>query len=77
MKTLPYLKQLTYTTIVVTFPFIFSASKDTALPEPIVQPTKRAILLQTPNVAETRNAIKSTVDSVKGSGRMLIYHALN
>jgi len=77
MKTLPYLKQLTYTTIIVTFPFIFSASGDTSLPQPIIQPAKKATILQTPNPAETIKAIKLTVDSVKSSSRMMIYNAVN
>lgn len=77
MKTLPYLKQLTYGTIIVTFPFIFSASRDASLPEPIVQPAKSSLLLQTPDAAETIMTIKTTVDSVKSTSRMMIYNALN
>ena len=77
MKTLPYLKQLTYTTIIVTFPFIFSASRDTALPAPIVQPVKKANVLKTPDPAETIKTIKTTVDSVKHTSRTMIYNAMN
>ncbi|WP_432708355.1 hypothetical protein [Pedobacter sp.] len=77
MKTLPYLKQITYAAIIVTFPFIFSASRDTALPEPVVQPVRKTNILETPNPEQTIKTIRTTVDSVKNSSRMMIYQALN
>lgn len=77
MKTLPYLKQLTYATIIVTFPFIFSASRDTALPEPIAKPVHKVKVLQTPDPGETIKTIKTTVDSVKSTSRLMIYNVLN
>jgi len=72
MKTLPYLKHLTYAFIVVTFPFVFSASKDmanqTVVPEPI---EKSAIKIEIAP-AETMKTIKVTLDSLKKTSNTLI-----
>lgn len=72
MKTLPYLKHLTYASIVVTFPFVFSASKDrvqaTVLPEPIEKP---AIKIEVAP-AETIKTIRVTLDSLKKTSNTLI-----
>ena len=65
MKTLPYLKHITYAFIVVTFPFVFSASKDRAepvvMPEPIEKPAIKIEIAPT----ETMKTIKVTLDSLK------------
>jgi len=72
MKTLPYLKHLTYASIVVTFPFVFSASKDRmetlVVPEPIEKP---AIKIEVAP-AETMKTIGVTLDSLKKTSNILI-----
>ena len=70
MKTLPYLKQLTYATIIMAFPFIFSASKDSKTPDPI----KTGIKNEHPttfSANETLKTIRVTVDSLKNTGATL------
>ena len=73
MKTLPYLKQMTYASIILAFPFIFSASRDTALPPPVDTPKETSRAPETPVKVETIRTIKQTVDSLKNSGKTLLY----
>ena len=70
MKTLPYLKQLTYAVIIMAFPFIFSASKDSKAPKPmeIMQKTTHPTVY---NPDETLKTIRTTVDSLKRTGAAL------
>ena len=72
MKTLPYLKHLTYASIVVTFPFVFSASKDRmetlVVPEAVEKP---AIKIEVAP-AETMKTIGVTLDSLKKTSNILI-----
>ncbi|RZM28187.1 MAG: hypothetical protein EOO88_09930 [Pedobacter sp.] len=70
MKTLPYLKQLTYTVIVMAFPFIFSASKDSKAPKP-VHVTKESAPATVYSADETIRTIRVTVDSLKHTGVVL------
>lgn len=67
MKTLPYLKQLTYAVIIMAFPFIFSASKDSKTPKP-VQISKETVHIPAYNADETLRTIRVTVDSLKNTG---------
>jgi hypothetical protein len=70
MKTLPYLKQITYAVIIVAFPFIFSASN--GLKSVIVQPkAQKNYSFPINNPEETMNMLKTTVDSLKNSGNAL------
>jgi hypothetical protein len=66
MKTLPHLKQFTYATIIVAFPFIFSASKESKAPE-LEQVTERRISVPLASPKETLKIIRVTVDSLKNS----------
>jgi len=66
MKTLPHLKQFTYATIIVAFPFIFSASKESKAPE-LEQVTERRISVPVASPKETLKIIRVTVDSLKNS----------
>ncbi len=66
MKTLPYLKQITYAAIVLAFPFIFSASDGLKKPDVTPTPTK-SFNFQLDSPLETLNIIKVTVDSLKNS----------
>lgn len=66
MKTLPHLKQFTYATIIVAFPFIFSASKESKAPE-LEQVTERRITVPIASPKETLKIIRVTVDSLKNS----------
>ena len=70
MKTLPYLKQLTYAVIIMAFPFIFSASKDSRAPKPIEvkQETAHPAVY---NPDATLKTIRTTVDSLKRTGAAL------
>ena len=70
MKTLPYLKQLTYAVIIMAFPFIFSASKDSKAPKP-VQITKESAPAPAYSADETIRTIRVTVDSLKHTGVVL------
>ncbi|WP_432713160.1 hypothetical protein [Pedobacter sp.] len=72
MKTLPYLKQLTYGTLIVCFPFIFSASKDKALPQEIVRPLEKHQEKVNITPEETIKTIKVTLDSLKQSSNTLL-----
>ncbi len=72
MKTLPYLKQLTYGSLILAFPIIFSASKDTAPPPAIERPVAKPIAITLPTPTETRKTIKVTLDSLKQSGTKLL-----
>jgi len=72
MKTLPYLKQFTFTALVLTFPFIFSASKDTVPPPVIEKPVKNPTQKAERAPAETIKTIKVTLDSLKQSSHALI-----
>jgi hypothetical protein len=64
MKTLPHLKQFTYATIIIAFPFIFSASKDTKAPE-LEQVVEKRISIPMSSPQETLKIIRVTVDSLK------------
>jgi len=66
MKTLPHLKQFTYATIILAFPFIFSASKESKAPE-LQQVTERRISVPVASPKETLKIIRVTVDSLKNS----------
>jgi hypothetical protein len=66
MKTLPHLKQFTYAAIIVAFPFIFSASKDSKAPE-IEQIAEKKIFVPISSPKETLKIIRVTVDSLKKS----------
>jgi hypothetical protein len=66
MKTLPHLKQFTYATIIVAFPFIFSASKESKAPE-LEQVTERRISVPVASPKEALKIIRITVDSLKNS----------
>ena len=66
MKTLPYLKQITYAAIVVAFPFIFSASDGLKKPE-VEQKPRKSYKFQVNSPEETLNILKITVDSLKNS----------
>jgi hypothetical protein len=66
MKTLPHLKQFTYATIIVAFPFIFSASKESKAPE-LEQVTERRISVPVTSPKEALKIIRVTVDSLKNS----------
>jgi len=66
MKTLPHLKQFTYATIIVAFPFIFSASKESKAPE-LEQVTERRISMPVASPQEAIKIIRVTVDSLKNS----------
>jgi hypothetical protein len=66
MKTLPHLKQFTYATIIIAFPFIFSASKDTKEPE-LEQVVEKRISIPMSSPKETLKIIRVTVDSLKHS----------
>jgi hypothetical protein len=66
MKTLPHLKQFTYATIVVAFPFIFSASKESKAPE-LEQVVEKRISFPISNPKETLKIVRVTVDSLKHS----------
>ncbi len=72
MKTLPYLKQLTYGSMIIAFPFIFSASRDTIPPPVLVRPLAKPVKMVMPTPAETRKTIKVTLDSLKQSGHKLL-----
>jgi hypothetical protein len=72
MKTLPYLKHLTYASIVVTFPFVFSASKDTTAPAVMAKPIEKPARKIEAAPAETIKTIKVTLDSLKQTGNNLI-----
>jgi hypothetical protein len=64
MKTLPYLKQITYAIIIVAFPFIFSASD--GLKQPTVQPKiKKKFTFPISSPKETLNILQTTIDSLK------------
>lgn len=65
MKTLPYLKQLTYASIMVTFPFVFSASKDTIEPTVLLQPIEKPAIKIEVAPGETVKTIGVTLDSLK------------
>ncbi|MET3114359.1 hypothetical protein AAKU52_002093 [Pedobacter sp. CG_S7] len=67
MKTLPYLKQLTYAAILLTFPLIFSASRDTSTPAVFVNPIEKPVTKVARPPAETIKTIKVTLDSLKKS----------
>ena len=71
MKTLPYLKQLTYSAIIVAFPFIFSASRDTSLPEPVQNGSKSFNVSEEVAPTETIKTIRVTLDSLKSSTKKL------
>lgn len=71
MKTLPYLKQLTYSAIIVAFPFIFSASRDTSLPEPLPNARKSFSVTEEVAPTETMKTLRMTVDSLKSSTKKL------
>jgi hypothetical protein len=64
MKTLPHLKQFTYATIIVAFPFIFSASQDSKAPE-LEQVVEKRISIPMSSPKETLKIIRVTVDSLK------------
>lgn len=64
MKTLPHLKEFTYAAILVAFPFIFSASKDSKAPE-IEKVAEKKILVPMSSPQETLQIIRVTVDSLK------------
>lgn len=66
MKTLPHLKQFTYATIIIAFPFIFSASKDTKAPE-LEQVVEKSISIPMSSPQETLKIVRLTVDSLKHS----------
>lgn len=66
MKTLPHLKHFTYATIIVAFPFIFSASKDSKEPE-LEQVVEKRISIPMSSPQETLKIIRVTVDSLKHS----------
>ncbi|MEJ5960973.1 hypothetical protein [Pedobacter immunditicola] len=72
MKTLPYLKHLTYASIVVTFPFIFSASKDTVEPAVLAKPIAKPAIKIEIAPAETVKTIRVTLDSLKKTSNILI-----
>ena len=72
MKTLPYLKQLTYAIILLTFPFIFSASRDSSTPPILVNPIEKPAIKVVPAPAETIKTIKVTLDSLKKSSNMAL-----
>jgi len=74
MKTLPYLKQFTYTALLFTFPFIFSASRDTAPPPVIERPVEKPSQKAEHVPAETIKTIKVTLDSLQQTGHALIKH---
>jgi hypothetical protein len=66
MKTLPYLKQMTYASIIVAFPFIFSASD--GLKPPAVQPkAKKHYSFPISSPKETLNMLQTTIDSLKNT----------
>jgi hypothetical protein len=70
MKTLPHLKQFTYATIIVAFPFIFSASKESKAPE-LEQVVEKRISIPISSPKETLKILRVTVDSLKHSGNSL------
>jgi len=70
MKTLPHLKQITYSVIIVAFPFIFSASDGLKSPEVQTRP-KRQYAFPVNSPGETMNMLKATVDSLKSSSNKL------
>ena len=70
MKTLPYLKQLTYSVIIMAFPFIFSASKDSKAPKAI-EKTQESTHITIYKPDETLKIIRVTVDSLKNTGTEL------
>jgi hypothetical protein len=70
MKTLPHLKQFTYATIIVAFPFIFSASKESKSPE-LEQVVEKRISFPISSPKETLKIIRVTVDSLKHSRNSL------
>jgi hypothetical protein len=70
MKTLPHLKQFTYATIIVAFPFIFSASKESKAPE-LEQVVEKRISIPISSPKETLKIIRVTVDSLKHSKNSL------
>jgi hypothetical protein len=70
MKTLPHLKQFTYATIIVAFPFIFSASKDSKEPE-LEQVVEKRISIPMSSPQETLKIIRVTVDSLKHSSNSI------
>jgi hypothetical protein len=72
MKTLPYLKQLTYGSLILAFPIIFSASKDTTPPPAITLPVEKTMDKPVTAPTETRKTIKVTLDSLKQSGVKLL-----
>jgi hypothetical protein len=72
MKTLPYLKQLTYVAILLTFPFIFSASKDTTPPLVVEKAVEKPMQKAAPVPTEAIKTIKVTVDSLKQTGNTLL-----
>lgn len=72
MKTLPYLKQFTYTVLILTFPFIFSASRDTSRPAAIEKPVEKPVQKAESAPAETIKTIKVTLDSLKQTSHALI-----
>lgn len=70
MKTLPHLKQITYSVIIVAFPFIFSASNGLKTPDTQAKPRKHYTFpVNSPE--ETMNILKATVDSLKNSSNTL------
>jgi hypothetical protein len=70
MKTLPHLKLFTYATIIVAFPFIFSASKESKAPE-LEQVVEKRISIPISSPKETLKIIRVTVDSLKHSKNSL------
>jgi hypothetical protein len=70
MKTFPHLKQFTYATIIVAFPFIFSASKDSKEPE-LEQVVEKRISIPMSSPQETLKIIRVTVDSLKHSSNSI------
>jgi len=72
MKTLPYLKQFTYTGLILTFPFIFSASKDTSPPPVIEKRVEKPAQKDGRAPAETIKTIRITLDSLKQTSHALI-----
>jgi hypothetical protein len=70
MKTLPHLKQFTYATIIVAFPFIFSASKESKAPE-LEQVVEKRISFPAATPQETLKIIRVTVDSLKNGNNSI------
>lgn len=71
MKTLPHLKQITYATIIIAFPFIFSASDGLKLP--IEQPKpKRQYNFPINSPKESLNILQTTIDSLKKTGVTIV-----